>query len=297
MLFVLQRCEVAQFLYQSRRLCGPAELNDGTIDTFEAMLQTKYFAYCDPQVPLHFLSLKIAKSAICRLRMGSQHPHLPSNRGENMTDHEKEKVFILGLSMLEDHHVLMSTTNLSGFLWYVYTNFPFPAHVYLICALRSRTTGELADRAWKQLSLSVERQRRFRGDTGRERPNNTLRMALSNLTIKAWEAREAALRLYQPTVTTPSFIIDLREMLASRKTPNSTPQSESEPVVTGNVFGNQDDPYQWLNQQPLDGAAFDQSTFAMPDSAAMDWSFWNGTMQAPMSNGFEHTMPQGFYQT
>jgi len=300
MLFVLQRCEIAQFVHHQRRAhaCGPADPNVGMVDSFEDMLEKKYLKYCDSQVPMHHISMLMARIGMCRLRMGPRHPHLLSVKANDMSDEEKERFFILGLTMLENHHKMMCAKNLGRFMWHIYTNFPFPAHVYLLCALRHRTTGELADKAWQQMSDSFDR--RYNSDMkSKQKHGSQLHMALANLTLKAWDAREAALRMFQPCPPTPKFILGMREELASRKSPASTAQSDTPQPPLGDAFGTQlEDAYQWLNQQPLSGQGFDQSGIPvpMPDSSSMDWSFWNG-FQVPMPAGFDNGMNPGFYQT
>ncbi|TVY37693.1 Transcription factor [Lachnellula subtilissima] len=300
MLFVLQRCEVAQFFYQTRRSCGPFETDDAVIDAFEALLQEKYLKYCDSQVPLHHISSAMAKGAIYKLRMGKHHPNLMSSKSKEMSEQELDKLFRSSMAMLENHHNLMGAKSLSRFFWHIYTNFPFPAHVYLICALRYRTTGELADRAWKQLEASFDR--RSKSEMAKRRGNqaSTLHMAMANLTVKSWDARESALPELQETPT-PRFIQQLREKLASRKSSNCTPQSDACPPEIGNQVGNQfEDAYPWLNQQPpFETQSFDQSNILMPDSSTMDWSFWNGIGQVPIPD-FDNALPnqaQGFYQS
>jgi hypothetical protein len=299
MLFVLQKYEIAQFVHHTKRACGPTDHKDGMIDSFEEMLENKYLKYCDAQVPMHHISMLMAKIGMCRLRIGPRHPHLLSVKGNDLSDEEKEKLFILSLTMLENHHQMMCAKNLVRFLWHIYTNFPFPAHVYILCALRYRTTGGLADRAWQQMSDNFDR--RYKSDMkGRVKRGSQLQMALANLTLKAWDAREAALQVFQPCTPTPKFILGMREELASRKSPGSTTQSDTPQAPLGDAFGTQlEDAYQWLNQQPLSAQGFDQSGMPvpMPDSSSMDWSFWNGYLQVPMPTGFDNSMTPGFYQT
>ncbi|TVY42711.1 Aurofusarin cluster transcription factor [Lachnellula occidentalis] len=299
MLFVLQRCEVAQFLYQTRRMCGPFEMDDAAIDAFEAMLQEKYLKYCDAQVPMHYISSAVAQSSIHRLRMGPHYPSLMSSKSKEMPEQDLDKLFHSSLAMLENHHNLMGTKSISRFFWHIYTNFPFPAHVYLVCALRYRTTGDLAERAWKQLEASFNRRSEMAKRRGHHASN--LHMAMANLTVKSWEARESALREAQSDTPTPIFILQFREKLASRKSSNSATQSDASPPEIGNQVGNQfEDAYQWLNQQPpFETQSFDQSNILMPDSSNMDWSFWNGIGQVPVTD-FDNMLPnhgQGFYQS
>jgi len=196
----------------------------------------------------------------------------------------------------------MGAKSLSRFFWHIYTNFPFPAHVYLICALRYRTTGELADRAWKQLEASFDRRSKSEMVKRRGNQASSLHMAMANLTVKSWEARESAHRELQPKTPTPRFIQQFREKLASRKSSNCTPQSDASPPEIGTQVGNQfEDAYQWLNHQqpPFETQSFDQSNILMPDSSTMDWSFWNGIGQVPLPD-FDNALPnqaQGFYQS
>ncbi|TVY18754.1 Transcription factor vrtR1 [Lachnellula arida] len=301
MLFALLRCEVAQFLCQTRRMCGPSEIDDAAINAFEAMLQEKYLRYCDAQVPLHYISSAVARGSIFRLRMGTHHPSLMSSKSKEMSEQELDRLFNSSLAMLENHYNLMGAKSISRFSWYIYTNFPFPAHVYLICALRYRTTGELADRAWKQLEASFDRRSKSEMGKRHGRKGTTLHMAMANLTVKSWEARESVLQKLQPDIPTPRFIMRFRENLAARKSSNSATQSNDSPPEIGNQVGNQfEDAYQWLNQQPpFETQGFDQSNILMPDSSTMDWSFWNGIGPVPVSD-FDNTLPshgQGFYQS
>ncbi|TVY62246.1 Aurofusarin cluster transcription factor aurR2 [Lachnellula suecica] len=276
MIFVLQKCELAQFVHQMKRVCRPTEVKDETVDAFETLLENKYLKYCDSQVPLHYLSLLMARAGLNRIRMGPLHFHLSFLKRDNTTDEEKDKCFLLTLTMLEYHHTMMGAKPLSRYLWHIYTNFPFPAHVYILCALRYKPMGELSDRAWRLLEESFER--RSKGDFNKKNKHkgSALHMAMSNLTLKAWEARERVCY-----AKTPEYILTLKQDLAAaRKTPSSADASPPE------GFGNQlEDAYQWFDQQP-----YDQSGIVMPES--MDWSLWNGV---PMA--FDNTMDQGFYKS
>jgi hypothetical protein len=51
------------------------------------------------------------------------------------------------LETFEYHKAIMASKNLSKFLWYSFKNSPLAAEVYILCELRHRPTGKLADRA------------------------------------------------------------------------------------------------------------------------------------------------------
>jgi hypothetical protein len=94
MIFVRLRCEVAQLINQSRTRPGTLTVEDGTIDEFEQRLEREYLNHCDPLIPLHFMSMMMARSALCKLRMGLRHQHWLL-RNTHLSDGEKEKLFQL----------------------------------------------------------------------------------------------------------------------------------------------------------------------------------------------------------
>lgn len=143
-----------------------------------------------------------------------------SEVGRNMSEQEKEKQFFTCLNMVEVHHKMLGAKNLKQFLWQIHTNFPFPAYVYLLCALRNTPDGPHADRAWKLLSESFERRVDSELEKGVKESTNTLKLAMANLTIKAWEAREAQGN-FNPAIPTPRFICHYRNMIARMKASNS----------------------------------------------------------------------------
>jgi hypothetical protein len=305
MIFVLQRCEMVEFLRRTKDIpASDTTLKDSSVLEFEEALEQKYLQRCDPHVPLHLISTLIARSAICRLRMGPRLPHLATSRGTSISDEERDKLFVLSLSMLENHNSMIGNLALKRFMWHIFTHFPFPAHVYLLCVLRYRTTDELADRAWQVFAESFDQ--RINHDFVK-RNDSALHLALANLTVKAWEAREAALQLFQPAVPPPRFISHLRQKLASKKSQTATPAAESATGGPADVgFGDQIiDSSQWFNQNSTalnSTQTFDQSlmpglTSADSSSVGMEWGFWNDLMQgAGVPQTFDVAMPNQFYQ-
>ena len=95
MVFVRLRCEIAaQLIQQSRTLKGTLAVGDEAIDELEQRLEREYLNHCDPLIPLHFMSMMMARSALCKLRMGLHHHHFRM-RNSQLTDGEKDKLFQL----------------------------------------------------------------------------------------------------------------------------------------------------------------------------------------------------------
>lgn len=205
--------------------------------------------------------------------------------------------------MLENHNELMSTPRLSRFTWQFWSQFPFPAHLFLICTLRKRTTGPLADRAWDQLAESdAHRETLRKGATlSRGRQTSALHLALANLTLKAWEARIRD----QPDSVEPAYIERLRGQRAERKgTPKESPPSAKDEElfwmqadldlqqgggqeVTGMGMG------MGMEQNSfLMGGGFDQGQMGMGQMGQMmgqetpgeGWDFWENLMQDDGTN-------------
>lgn len=187
------------------------------------------------------------------------------------------------MSMIEHHNALNSAPSVQRFLWLLRNYFPFPAVLYLTCALRYRPTGELAEKAWQLLGES-DINREFKGSKDLKIKTSAIYYGISSLTIKAWEAREAALAHAQPPLVIPAFITDTRARLAKRKGQSPATQSSSSSTTM---------PMNDLSQKQFGGdfGLFDPNlgqdgqfnmfptVSGFSDNSTDDWAFWNGIMQ------------------
>ncbi|CAG8972298.1 hypothetical protein HYALB_00001699 [Hymenoscyphus albidus] len=217
MLFVLPRCEVIKFLLKNQSRHPPVgpgilEIPQKEMQEFEDYVTEKYRKCSDPQIPLHKSSILNTRYHILRAKLRGRPPS-SYVRNPNTSEAEKEKVFTLSLEMVETFHLMITSPNIERFHWMVFKNFPFPAHVHLLVALRTRTTGPLSDRAWDALIEHGRIRRSLSWGKWRaeDRSTSTVQLAMANLTIKAWEAREAARLPY--VEKRPSLIGDLMEVL------------------------------------------------------------------------------------
>ncbi|KAG0646739.1 Aurofusarin cluster transcription factor aurR2 [Hyphodiscus hymeniophilus] len=304
MVFVRLRCEGRQLVEDSRE--GSRAFvgsQPSLIDEFEQRLDREYLSHCDPLIPLHAMSIMMAKSFLCKLRMGLRHPYFMSVRSNGLSAVEKDTLFQLSLTMLENHNAAMRNPAIQRFIWYIYTNFPFPAHVYLLCALRWRTSDEFAERAWEELGESGEK-RLLNDDfkTYAKRKLTFIHMALAKMTIKAWNAREAAFQNSPQALPIPRFVSVYRKQLAEVKA-GKEPKwwdktNDSSPIS----FEDQQHPDQMVPQfPPLDanapgmGQSFNQNMPlgtlpwsiesqlllhpSYPPDMRTGWEFWNNMMQ------------------
>jgi hypothetical protein len=190
------------------------------------MLEGKYLKYCDPSIPLHFISAAMTRLAICKMKYISHHPRLLPDRGVHMLQPEKDKIFSWALKMIEYSNVLHSNKGTQKFLWHIVMNKSIEAYIHVLNELRYRTSDDLADHAWRQIMEGFEIWTSLSDPRDKQR-HSTLHMALATLTVKAWDARENALRQSQPFVLPPAFIAEMRLLLDLQKSAKSDMRFES----------------------------------------------------------------------
>lgn len=92
------RCEVADYFRKNKYATVGEQLppRDKTADDFEQHLEKDYLAYCDPSIPLHFLSIVMGESALCKIRIGLGHLQSIALHSSDKPQAEKDRLFALG---------------------------------------------------------------------------------------------------------------------------------------------------------------------------------------------------------
>jgi hypothetical protein len=295
MMFVLTRCEIAQFLQRVRATVAfdgcwhelsssqiPLNAKDKAIEDLEELLERKYLKYCDASIPLHFISANRARSTICKIRHVAHHPRLLPDRGAHLPQDEKDKFFSWSLKMIEDGNLLHSNKGAQKFAWHIGANKPMEGYIHVLSELRHRTTGDLAERAWQQITECFSNWFFLKKLDDAQR-HSALFVALANLAVKAWEARGSALRQSQPFVSAPKIISQMQAYLESWRS------KKVELATGGSYFTGSRDPgsgmYQYPNSrqddytnlmEANDNVDLSMLTGSLPMEDPMDWVYWNG---------------------
>lgn len=268
---------------------------DRVIDELEARFQEQFLKYCDPSIPLHLLTIYVAKSVICTMRIMAHHPRQYPDKGASMPQKEKDMLFTESLKELEFDSLGHTHKSVQGFLWHVASHFQLDAFIYLLSELRHRTSGELVDRAWRQIELSFQNRPEMINDT-----RNGLYVAIGSLALKAWQKREEAQGNYQ--VPPPRFISLLRtqrniteapkRLALPPPVPNSAQQHHymgsngvanyennvPQGLTYNNMAGGGGGHGQQWGASP-DAFAFDT---AMPGITPVDWEYWQTLMDGDL---------------
>ncbi|KAI1192056.1 fungal-specific transcription factor domain-containing protein [Nemania serpens] len=167
--------------------------------------------YCDPSMgPIHELAattrhLLIAKcrELICPAEDQPEWGTEIHGPGDNM--------FKIAVASLEADVNLYRLAQAQGqFLWFMLIQFQIEMMIYLAGQLSERTTGSLVDRAW----AAVEEHYAFH--KGLLTLSSKTHLVLAILVVRAWRARETALReITGSTPTTPEYIAKLRTLVPS----------------------------------------------------------------------------------
>lgn len=288
MVYVLPRCEAIQrFLHTGCQ--PPQDMTSQDVETedFGEHLQQKYFKFCDHSVPLQLLSSTMGTSDVEKLRMCPRQPHVLANNRLSSPE-EKERLFGHSLNMLKVHNKMMGFKSLKPFLWSINSNYPFPAHLYLLCSLRSRASDELTGRAWGVLSESYDNRIYYSQQYESTKSVTLMHPTLAHLTIKAWESCNIGPDLYPLTSAPPSFISEMRSLLGDRAAQHDTSQSQtplsrSYHIVSEN-HNTSDYPNTGLSSGDAAQQSFDQSLMTSIQSSSWNstsWDLWNDIMAAP----------------
>lgn len=254
------------------------------IDELEALFERKFLRYCDPSIPLHMLTAGAAKSVICAMRIMAHHPRQYPDKGASMPQKEKDAIFAQSLQLLEIDSLSHDNKSTKGFLWHVAAHFQVDAFIYILSELKYRTSGEAVERAWRQVDSSFLDRPEILHNS-----KNSLYRAIGNLTLKAWQAYEAASGQFQ---VPPRFISTLRSQRNIPDPPRWPLPAQSQPANQMHNLGS-GAMMQPANSIPLalpydttvnqawqmDGLTFDMN---MPEITPADWEYWQTLMDGDL---------------
>ncbi|KIW14844.1 hypothetical protein PV08_07629 [Exophiala spinifera] len=216
---------------ENLRLDGPfnstLEERDANINELESILEEKYLKYCDPSIPVQFMCILMGRGAVTSMRLMAHHPRKYANPAD-VPESERKYLWQLSLKLLEGYNLAHSTKYLRKFMWHTRNFFGWQALIYILNELKTETIGEKADHAWNVVDEVFFHQRNFVTDY--KRP---LHAAAGSLLLKAYSAREAALREKTNGLlprTTPEYITILRDQ--RKANPPTAQMSTAQPQMT-----------------------------------------------------------------
>ena len=242
------------------------------IERMETLLEQKYLRYCDPSIPLHFISSLVASSILCKMRFRAYHPRHYWARRESIQQSEKDSLFAVCVKMLENHNIFYANSNTRKFAWHVEAQLQFDSLVHVLSELRFRTTVEQANKAWHQVDGIFQNNPALLTDK-----KKGLNVAMARLATRAWDNYERSTSR-DPYARYQMQSSHFRDMLSSRVDVPKSMNVEEAATNLGSTQPNQ--PVTAFLGSEIDALAqpFDFNASPM-DTTPVDWSAWDDLLQ------------------
>jgi hypothetical protein len=203
------------------------EERDQHIDELNQVLEEKFLRYCEPQIPIQFMTSLIGRGAITSMRMMAHHPRRYKDESQ-MPESERQLVWDLSMKMLEGDSLACSTKAIKRFQWHTKVYFQWQGLIFILSQLRKKPVGEEADAAWAQIDEVYDNHPEFVIEW-----RKPLHVAVGGLCLKAWDARvQGRLEAQQKgefmlPLRTPDYIEMLRQQRSTPRHRNDRQTSTS----------------------------------------------------------------------
>jgi hypothetical protein len=173
--------------------------------TLEDMIEEKYLRHCDPENPLHYMTIWNTRGHLAKYRLIAGYSKLSDPTIAQSEAYLSEAVSH-ALRLLECDTKIVSSPLTTGYRWMPRYHFPFPAYIHLTKDLKKRPLSKQADQAWEAMNENCEA--RFGKEF--EEPDPFIRV-FARLVFDAWAAREAASAQLGETPVPPLIVLKVRD--------------------------------------------------------------------------------------
>ena len=211
---------------------------DKAIDELEKILEAKYARYCDPSQPIQLMALLVARGAVSIMRLIAHHPRRWRSE-EQVPETERQNVWDLSMKLLRQYHMVNTSRELERFSWHAgfyfqwHAGFYFQwqAFIHVLDTLRINPLVQEATEVWQLIDEMFETYPGWVTNT-----KKATYVAVGNLCLKAYSAREAALaKEGNPIPPAPSYIKTFRsqrEAASERRRGQEAANKKAEVLTT-----------------------------------------------------------------
>lgn len=219
-LFAAVRSELGEFLRHAavhldfttpalKPIAKDTEKEDG-LAGLERIINDKYLRFCDPENPLHFMTIWTARSFLARYRLIEHY----SKDSASQTNAQRNVALSYALTMLDCDTKIMTLPLTKGYRWLLQFYFPFPAYVHIVQELKRRPVGEHAEQAWEVMSAHYDARFSFSFSPLTAAEENPFFEIFAGMVSQAWEPREAALQASGQPPAPPRIVARFRQRMA-----------------------------------------------------------------------------------
>lgn len=188
------------------------------LPTFETALEDKYLCHCNPENPLHFMTMWTTRGFLAKCRLMDH--HLRYSSVLQQTDSQCDAVASYALRMLECDTKLIASPLTKGYRWLLNFHFPLPAYLHIVQDLIKRPLADHTARSWQAMG---ENYRARLGDHSQK--SDLFFGFFSRIILQAWEACRSKSRENQSVEQQPMIVADIIHKLAERKSKEQSSDS------------------------------------------------------------------------
>ncbi|KAH6892625.1 hypothetical protein B0T10DRAFT_483991 [Thelonectria olida] len=185
-----------------------ADIYGGETDRFEKTIEEKYLNFCNPDNPLHFMTIWTTRGNIAKFRLMEHHSRY-AGTPRHQADTQREAALSYALSMLDCNTKLVASPLTKGFSWMVHSYFPFVGYIQAVQYLKWRPMSAQATAAWHVMSENYHANKDMLPRESR------FFQLLANFVLQAWGVREAASNESESLLETPQIVVSIKQRLAS----------------------------------------------------------------------------------
>jgi hypothetical protein len=257
-----------------------ADTEGGEMDRFEKTIEAKYLNFCNPDNPLHFMTIWTTRGNIAKFRLMEHHSRYAGSR-LHQAETQREAALSYALSMLECNTELMTSPLTKGFTWMVRSYFPFVGYIQTVQYLKWRPLSAQATASWQIMSDNYHANKDwlFGGSRFFE--------LFASFVLQAWDAREAASNESETSLETPQIVLSIRQRMAPDADIGSTDFLVSTTIgrdvnnTTQNVDVHDDYAFSRLGSfADLPGLSLQDIQMDYGDWSAMNWDMGNASISA-----------------
>lgn len=205
-------------LKQIARGCGGDSSSGVTdISRLEEEIEDQYLKSCDPENPLHFMTIWTTRAQLAKWRL-LEHCLSYSDTSVARTETQRDIATSYALRVLQCDTKIMASPISRGFVWLQHLYFPFPAYLQVAQDLRTRPLGKQAQQAWEILGEDYEAWSSLLRNA-----DSPLFLIFAKLILQAWEGYKTC-EDSAKTLEMPKIVSSIMESLAQTTMP---PQNTS----------------------------------------------------------------------
>jgi hypothetical protein len=216
-IFAIVRCELGEFVRHSSfhlDFTNPAlkpiakDLPEGgDIAAMEKRIEEDYLKLCDPNNPLHFLTIWMSRGFLAKCRLMDHHSRYLSSP-TRLTRAQHDNAITYAFTMLECDTKIMSSPLTQRYLWFFQFQFPFPAYIFLIQAMRAQPISTRSANIWEAMSDNYE-ARSF----SRKKVVNSVFRAFTTIVFQAWDVLKEAASKRSEDLSPPRIVASMKQTL------------------------------------------------------------------------------------